>query len=436
MPERLSRHLSLLLLPIAVLVIGYGVRGVEETGNPAIAGSNLQAALALGSALILVAAIWTISNMRAEPILFPTCAMLLATGLVLMRRLQPDIGGSNSALGNLSGRHTVYVVLSLAVITFTARWFPFWPTLRRYKYLTVAGSIGLLLVTLVAGRERYGAKLWIGAGPVEIQTSEIIKIGLVMFLAAYLHEKHEVMNGRWTLWRLSLPPLPYLIPLASILVIALVMVVAMNDLGTALLLFASALSMLYVALRKIAYVIAGLAVFLAGATLAYVTFDRVGTRIQNWINPWNDPYVAGYQQIQADYAMSAGGLFGSGLGRGEPWRIPAVHTDYVFAVLIEEAGLITGLAVIGLYMVIALRGLHISARADSLYERYLAVGLTATLSIQAIVILGGVLRLMPLTGVTLPFVSAGGSSLLMNALVVGMLINLSHRQNAPDDRHA
>jgi cell division protein FtsW (lipid II flippase) len=256
----------------------------------------------------------------------------------------------------------------------------------------------------------------------------------VLFLAAYLHEKHEVMNGTWNLWRLSLPPLPYLIPLGAILVIALLMVVAMNDLGTALLLFASALAMLYVALRRVIYVAAGLALFIGGSTLAYLTFDRVGTRIQNWLDPWSDPYVAGYQQIQADYAMSAGGLFGTGLGRGEPWRIPAVHTDYIFAVLVEEAGAITGLALIGLYVVIAARGLHISNRSDSLYERYLAVGLTATLSIQAFVILGGVLRLMPLTGVTLPFVSAGGSSLLMNALVVGMLLNLSHRQRAPVHR--
>ena len=436
MPERLSRHFALILLPIALLVVGYGVPGVQQRDEPTITWSNLQSALAIGSLLMLVAIIWTVADLRAEPILFPTCAMLLATGLVLMRRLQPDIGGPDSTLGDLSGRHTIYVVLSLVVIAATARWFPFWPLLRRYKYLTVAGSIALLLLTLVAGRERYGAKLWIGAGPIEIQTSEIIKIGLVLFLAAYLHEKHEVMNGRWTLWRLSLPPLPYLIPLAGILVIALLMVVAMNDLGTALLLFATALAMLYVALRKVVYVIAGLSAFLVGSILAYLTFDRVGTRIQNWIDPWSDPYVAGYQQIQADYAMSAGGLFGSGLGRGEPWRIPAVHTDYIFAVLVEEAGLVTGLALIGLYVVIAVRGLNISTRSDSLYDRYLAIGLTATLTIQALVILGGVLRLMPLTGVTLPFVSAGGSSLLMNALVIGMLMNISHRQNVPVQRDA
>lgn len=434
MLARFVRQLPLLMLPITVLIVGYGVRGIDERGDPTIAWSNLQPALALGSLLVMVALVWSIADLRAEPVLFPTCAMLLATGLVLMYRLQPDIGGPDSTLGDLSGRHTFYVILSLVVMTISARWFPFWPALRRYKYLTVTGSIGLLLVTLVAGRERYGAKLWIGAGPIEIQTSEIIKIGLVLFLAAYLHEKHEVMNGAWRLWRLSLPPLPYLIPLGGILVVALLMVVAMNDLGTALLLFASALAMLYVALRKAIYVVAGLAAFVGGSTVAYLKFDRVGTRIQNWLDPWGDPYVAGYQQIQADYAMSAGGLFGTGLGRGDPWRIPAVHTDYVFAVLVEEAGLVAGLAVIGLYVIIAMRGLRISARADSLYERYLVVGLTATLAIQAFVILGGVLRLMPLTGVTLPFVSAGGSSLLVNALVAGMLINLSHRQNALERR--
>src|SRR5688500_15886038 len=148
---RLYRQLSLLLPPIAVLIVGYGVRGVDSRGNPTIAWPNLQAALAQSSLLILVALIWTAADLRAEPILFPSCAMLLATGLVLMYRLQPDIGGPDSTLGDLSGRHTFYVVLSLILMTATARWFQFWPTLRRYKYLTVGGSIGLLLLTLVAG---------------------------------------------------------------------------------------------------------------------------------------------------------------------------------------------------------------------------------------------------------------------------------------------
>jgi cell division protein FtsW (lipid II flippase) len=243
-----------------------------------------------------------------------------------------------------------------------------------------------------------------------------------------------MMHGRWRIWRLSLPPLPYLAPLMVLLLTALLMVVAMNDLGTALLLFSTALAMLYVALKRISYVVISLAAFFGGSAFAYVTFDRIGIRIQNWLDPWRDPFDTGYQQIQADYAMSSGGLFGTGIGRGEPWRIPAVHTDYIFAAIVEEWGALGGLVIVILFGVLLYRGLRVAAQADSLYDRYLAVGLSASIAIQAIVILGGVLRMLPLTGVTLPFVSAGGTSLLLNAVSIGMLLNISHRQNAARDR--
>jgi cell division protein FtsW len=381
----------------------------------------------IGSVLL-----WYVSGFRGNAIMFPVVCLLMAIGIVTMRRLEADIGGPGTQLGSFASRHNVYALASLGIIVVTARWFPFWGLLRRYKYLTVAASLVLLAATLVAGRERYGARLWLGAGPVEFQTSELIKIGLILFLAAYLHEKHELMHGTWQVWRFALPPFPYLIPVAMLLVVALLMVVAMNDLGTALLLFTTALAMLYVALRKIWYVVVALLVFFAGSGFAYVTFDRVGVRIQNWLDPWADPFVSGYQQIQADYAMSAGGFLGTGLGRGDPWRIPAVHTDYIFAAIIEEWGAIAGLGIVALIAIFLYQGLAIAGRSETLYDRYLAIGLTTSVVIQAVVILGGVMRLLPLTGVTLPFVSAGGTSLLLNGFCVGMLLNISHRQNHQD----
>jgi cell division protein FtsW (lipid II flippase) len=431
---RLQRELSLALFAAALLICGYAAGWANGRSVATLPSRDVQSAAALASVLLLVPLVWTVARMLADEIIFPVCAMLLAMGSVTMHRLQPDIGGPGSDLGNLSGRHTFYVVLSVAVIAVTGRWFPFWSLLRRYKYLTVVSSLGLLMVTLAVGRERYGARLWLGIGSFEIQTSELIKIGLILFLAAYLHEKHEMMHGRWRIWRLSLPPLPYLAPLMVLLLTALLMVVAMNDLGTALLLFSTALAMLYVALKRISYVVISLAAFFGGSAFAYVTFDRIGIRIQNWLDPWRDPFDTGYQQIQADYAMSSGGLFGTGIGRGEPWRIPAVHTDYIFAAIVEEWGALGGLVIVILFGVLLYRGLRIAAQADSLYDRYLAVGLSASIAIQAIVILGGVLRMLPLTGVTLPFVSAGGTSLLLNAVSIGMLLNISHRQNAARDR--
>ena len=430
--SRLQNELPLTLIAIAVLVVGYIATSANSIPESLISISAAQSALALGSLMVIAPLIWFATGFTANQVLFPCCCLLLAIGMVSLHRLEIDIGGPDTTLGNLSGRHNMYVILSLVIMITTARWFPFWGLLRRYKYLTVIASLGLLLATLVAGRERYGAKLWLGVGPIEIQTSELIKIGLILFLAAYLHEKHELMHGRWQVWKFSLPPLPYLLPVGLLLVTALLMVVAMNDLGTALLLFTTALAMLYVALRRISYIIVALTAFVAGSAFAYVTFDRVGVRIQNWLNPWADPFVSGYQQIQADYAMSSGGILGSGLARGEPWRIPAVHTDYIYAAIVEEWGALAGLIIIAVFAVILFQGLRISAQSDSLYDRYLAVGLTSSIVIQAIVIIGGVLRLLPLTGVTLPFVSAGGTSLLLNALCMGMLLNISHRQSAPD----
>ena len=425
---RSRRELSLTLFAAALLFCGYAASWANERSLATIATGELKSAAVLASFLLVVPLIWAGARMAGDEVIFPACALLLAVGAVTMNRLQPDIGGQGSELGDLAGRHSIYIVLSIALMATTGRWFPFWSLLRRYKYLTVATALGLLFVTLVAGRERYGARLWLGVGGFEIQTSELIKIGLILFLAAYLHEKHEMMHGRWQFWRLSLPPIPYLVPLVALLLTALLMVVVMNDLGTALLLFSTALAMLYVALRQVSYVVISLAAFLAGSAFAYVTFDRVGVRIQNWLDPWDDPFETGYQQIQADYAMSAGGLFGAGIGRGEPWRIPAVHTDYVFAAIVEEWGAVAGLAIVFLFAVLLYRGLRIAMQADSLYDRYLAVGLSTSIAIQAIVIIGGVLRLLPLTGVTLPFVSAGGTSLLLNALSIGMLLNISHRQ--------
>ena len=425
--RRWSDEFPLILIAVALLAAGYAAASVNLDSSALIPSSVIRSAIVPVGGILFAYAIWASTRQPADVLILPSCLLLMAIGVITMNRLQPDIGGPDG-LGDLSRRHLTYTMASLLIMVFTGRWFPFWPFLRRYKYLTVVASIGLLFLTLVAGRERYGAKLWLGVGPVEIQSSEFIKIGLILFLAAYLHEKHELMHGGWRIGRVTLPPLPYLVPVAVLIVVALLMVVAMNDLGSALLIFTTALAMLYVALRKLWYVVVSLIVFAAGAWFAYQTFDRVGVRIQNWLDPWHDPFGSGYQQIQADYAMSAGGLLGTGIGRGEPWRIPAVHTDYVFAAIVEEWGLLGGLAIITLFGILLYRGLRIAMRADSLYDRYIAVGISVSIAIQAIVILGGVLRFLPLTGVTLPFVSAGGTSLLLNGLLIGMLLNLSLRQ--------
>jgi cell division protein FtsW (lipid II flippase) len=205
----------------------------------------------------------------------------------------------------------------------------------------------------------------------------------------------------------------------------MLVVVAQNDLGTALLFFSVFLAMLYMASGRLSYVIAGLSSFGIGVYLAYNLFGRVQLRVANWLDPWRDPVDAGYQQIQGEYALATGKLFGTGLAQGHPAFIPAVHSDYIFAAIGEELGLFGTLAVLLLSVLLVFRGFSISLRARDSFGRFLAAGLTTILAVQTLIIVGGTVRLIPLTGITLPFISAGGSSLLTNFIIIGLLLRIS-----------
>ena len=426
-PAIRGTELRLVLVALALLSVGLLSTAVALQPDHLVDLSSLRPAVAPAILLIGVTVVWASSGMASSELLLPTIAMLLCIGLVLIERLQIDIGPPGTALAGLSGRHQLYVGLAIATLFATGRWFPLWKAARRYKYLIMAGSLFLMIVTLLFGTERYGAKLWLEIGPLSIQTSEIIKLGLVLFLASYLHEKGDLLGGIWRVGRLTLPPVPTLIPLLGVLAISVGLVVVLDDLGTALLLFGITLAMFYVATGNGWYVGIGLTAFAAASWLAYQLFDRVGIRVANWLDPWSDPFDGGYQQIQSDYALAAGGLLGTGLGRGQPDAIPAVHTDFVLSALMEETGFVGVSVVVACNIILLLVGLRVALSTPILYERLMAVGLAATLGLQAMIITGGVVRVIPLTGVTLPFVSAGGSSLIANAAAAGMLINLSHR---------
>jgi cell division protein FtsW (lipid II flippase) len=202
-------------------------------------------------------------------------------------------------------------------------------------------------------------------------------------------------------------------------------VVAQNDLGTALLFFGVFLAMLYLASGRLSYVVGGLATFGVGVYIAYHAFARVQLRFQNWLDPWVDPLDVGFQPIQSEYAMATGKFFGTGLAMGEPTYIYAVQTDYVFAAIGEELGLLGTVVVLLLFLLLVFRGFYIALNARDAFGRYLAAGLTTILALQALIIVGGTVRLIPLTGITLPFISAGGSSLLTNFLIVGLLLRIS-----------
>jgi cell division protein FtsW (lipid II flippase) len=260
---------------------------------------------------------------------------------------------------------------------------------------------------------------------------------LVIFLAGYLSENRPLLIEQDTrVGPLRLPPLPYLAPMVAMWAIALGIVVVQRDLGAALLFFAVFLALTYAATGRLSLVVIGLVLFLLGSALMASLFDHVQARIDIWIDPFADPLGAGYQVVQSLHAFARGGLVGMGLGNGLPevggrMPIPEVHTDFPLAALGEELGLFGVVAILGLYLVVVERGLRIGASAADDFRSILATGLALVVGVQAFIIAAGNLKVLPLTGVTLPFISYGGSSLLANALVVGLLLALSDKGVEP-----
>jgi len=375
-----------------------------------------------------------LTGRRTDQVLLPAVGLLGGISLLLMERLPQDLVVQRffgAELG-LADVQLVWLVLSISIATTLAivvrsdRW------LRLYKYTWAAAGVALLLLTFVLGTEINGQRLTLSFGPISGQPSELLKVILVVFLAGYLSENRSLLVEESTqIGPIAIPPLPYLAPMVAMWAIALGIVVVQRDLGAALLFFAVFLLLLYTATARPGYVVLGVLLFLAGAFVMYQLVSHVQTRVDIWIDPWKDPAVTGYQVIQALYAFARGGLVGSGLGGGIPTTIPAVETDFPFAALGEELGLVGIMAILGLYLVVIERGLRIGAAAGDDFRSLLATGLALVVGVQAFIIAAGNLKLIPLTGITLPFISYGGSSMLVNGIVVGLLLALSDKGVEP-----
>ena len=388
---------------------------------------------------ILLAAhiLLTLSGRRTDQVLLPTVAMLGGISLLLMERLPQSLAGGGAGLANAQ---LLWLALSLAVIAVLAAVVRSDAWLRLYKYTWAAGGIALLALTFVFGDEVNGQRLALSIGPFSGQPSELLKVILVVFLAGYLAENRPLLERESSrLGPLRLPPVPYLLPMAAMWAIALLVVVVQRDLGAALLFFAVFLFLLYVATARASFIVIGLALFAGGAAVMARLFGHVQTRFDIWLDPFAQASDAGYQVVQALEAFARGGLLGTGLGAGLPMvggrlPIPNIHTDFPLAALGEELGLIGVLAILGLYLVVIQRGLRIAASARDDFQALLATGLSLVVGVQAFIIAAGNLKLIPLTGITLPFISYGGSSLLANGVVVGLLLALSDRGVAGQSR--
>jgi cell division protein FtsW (lipid II flippase) len=442
-PRTRWREASLLVAVGVALLVGSLSLGSTDSWNasrlpggdaPAFGLADPRQLLVFLGIFAIIHLAQVLTGRRTDQVLLPAVALLGGIGLLLMERLPQDLAGS---FGGLSQTQLVWWVVAgavlgtLGIVVRSDAW------LRRYKYTWAAIGIGLLLLTFVFGVDVNGARLAIEVGPIRFQPSELLKVVLVVFLAGYLSEFRPLLaDSEMRVGPLHLPPLPYLAPMVAMWAVALAIVVVQKDLGAALLFFAVFLLLLFIATARWSYVLLGAVLFLAGSAAAYAVFPTVHARVDIWLDPWSDPLGQGYQVVQGLLAFARGGLVGTGLGAGLPTvdghlPIPAVHTDFPFALIGEELGLIGVMAVLGVYLVIIERGLRIAAAAADEFRALLAAGLALVVGVQAFIIAAGNLKLIPLTGITLPFISYGGSSLLANALVVGLLLAISDRGVEP-----
>ena len=350
--------------------------------------------------------------------------VLLAVGLAEIARLKPDL-----FVPQLRWACVGIVLWGLVVF--------FWNRLRRmldYPYVLGLLTTLVLLLPLIFGVSIGGNKNWISFGFFSMQPSEFGKILLIFFLAAYLADHLAVLTlpARRFLF-LHLPPVRFIAPLVALWGFAVLMFVIARDLGSALLFFGMAVLMTYMGTGRKSYVfLAGLFI-LAAAGVSYAFFGHVRVRFDIWLHPWADPNGMSYQVVQSLFAIGSGGIWGTGFAEGHPLLIPEVHTDFIFAAIAEEFGLIGGVLVLIVYALIFWRGSRIAMRLVRVEESLLAAGCAASLLLQAFIITAGVTKLLPLTGITLPFVSYGGSSMAASFILVGILTALSGEVKAADD---
>ena len=361
---------------------------------------------------------------HADGVLLPVAGLLNGIGYVFIARLDR----------NLAGLQAVWTAVGVAAFIATLAIVRRPRDLERYRYTFMLFGVLLLLVPLAPGigETVNGARLWVRLGPLTFQPGELAKIVLAIFFASYLVERRAVLS------RGSLPEGArsliargrYIGPILLAWGASLVVLVAEKDLGSSLMFFGLFITMLWVATGWGVYLVAGGGLFTMGAALSWSAFSHVKERVDVWLDPWSRANHQGFQVLQAIFGMGTGGVTGTGLSLGAPQRIPAATTDMIFAAIGEELGLLGTVAVLAAFLTFVGTGLRIAARARSEFEQLLAVGLTTILGLQAFLIIGGVTRLLPLTGITLPFVSYGGSSLVANYILLALLLRISDSSNS------
>jgi len=356
---------------------------------------------------------------RRDDILPAMAVLVSALGLATVARLSSD----------LAHRQEVWLLLSLLIATLFGPAFDVFRRFSAYKYVWVLGSVVLFGLVAAFGQEVNGAKLWIRLGPVQYEPVELIKLLIVLFMAGYLAETADVLASARA-WSIR-ANIKYLGPLFIGWATSMAILVFERDIGMASLLLATFAAMLYVATRRVDLIVGGATVFALAVWAAVRHYPYVIARFAAWRDPFADPLGRGYQGLQGIFSLAAGGLFGTGYGLGHPGFIPEASTDYIFAAWSEEFGALGGIAILGAFFIILARSFAIARAQPDLYAKLLASGLAVTLGFQVFIIAGGVLGLFPLTGITLPFFSYGGSSLVANFLLVALVWAIGSERTRP-----
>jgi cell division protein FtsW (lipid II flippase) len=367
---------------------------------------------------------------HADPYLFPLVAVLACFGLVVIYRIDEDLARDQA-------QWFVIGLILFAIAIVALRDFR---VLERYRYTIALAGLALLLLPRVPGigQQVNGAYLGVKLGPISFQPAEFGKIAIVIFLAAYLRDTRQVLvQGSRRILGVTIPPLKHFGPLLVVWGAAMLMLVFIRDLGSSLMYFGAFLALVYVATNRLSFVVVGMIMFAGGAYFFANTVGHVQDRIDIWLDPFPQYEGAGYQIANGLFSMADGGLFGQGLGAallkvpdGGP-LIPAPETDMIYAVIVNDLGLVGGCGLIATYLLIAERGFKTATLAADSFSKLLATGLTAVMALQVFVIIGGVTRVIPLTGVTLPFVSYGGSSIVANFVLLALLLLISNRARQP-----
>lgn len=440
------KELGLLVLPCSILLLLMTQLLIIQLSNDTTNLNNLKnlpildnlfPILGFIAAILGVHVVLNIFFRKADQVLLPLVSLLSGLGVVMLTRLGPDIG-----IPNLGSHQLLWVLLGLAVclaVMFTLRNITW---LARYKYTWMLFCFAVLLPSVIKGiltfKTATPTRDVLGFGPLKLQPSEFLKIGVVIFFAGYLNDNRDIlMEGHYRLGPLRLPPLRQLGPILFMLAIGLLSFLVVRELGLALLVYSLFLCMTYVATGKQSYIIFSLLAFVVLGFIGYSLLPYVQNRFAtvafnpaDWahLNPSEEYFEqhGGAQVFQGLVNIASGGILGSGLGLGFPVRVPVIDSDMAFTAYAEEFGLVGLFAIIGIYLLIVHRGFRIAAEATDQFSKLLATGLTSVFALQTLIITAGDLKLLPLTGIPLPYLSNGGNAILANFIIVGILLRISH----------